>query len=249
MDFYGWNRGFLELGSIGDDEFLKNSNGFNEDCGYVDGLHMNSCGSLVLNDEKGELVKSQSKVVGKKTGPISDEKASAALKSHSEAERRRRERINAHLDTLRGLVPCNDKMDKATLLAEVIREVKQLKIKATQAGQGLLMPEDIDEVKIEKVDQAALNGGLTFQVSFCCKHRSELLTDIRKALSDLKVNIERAELSTLGDYVKIIFDFTTNEDLLSSVREALTSIIEKGSISLEYSPRTMMPNKRRRYCL
>lgn len=39
-----------------------------------------------------------------------EEKAAMALKSHSEAERRRRERINAHLATLRTMVPCTDKV-------------------------------------------------------------------------------------------------------------------------------------------
>jgi len=39
-----------------------------------------------------------------------DDKAAMALKNHSEAERRRRERINAHLATLRTMVPCSDKV-------------------------------------------------------------------------------------------------------------------------------------------
>lgn len=95
MDFCDWNHG---LGSLGDYE-------------NFDGLFMKSCESLVLDDEKGELVNiAQSKVIGKKNGLVSDEKTLANLKSHSEAERRRRERINAHLDTLRALVPCNHKV-------------------------------------------------------------------------------------------------------------------------------------------
>ncbi|CAN1355770.1 Putative transcription factor bHLH107 [Linum perenne] len=64
--------------------------------------------ALVLDSERGELVKAPAKVAGKKE--VSEEKALAALKSHSEAERRRRERINAHLATLRGLVPCTEKV-------------------------------------------------------------------------------------------------------------------------------------------
>ncbi|KAI3743698.1 hypothetical protein L1987_56762 [Smallanthus sonchifolius] len=249
MDFYNWNHEFSNLGSILDDGSLMELGGFSGDCGNVDGLFMKSSQSLVLDDQKGELVKAQSKVAGKKIGLVSDEKALAALKSHSEAERRRRERINAHLDTLRGLVPSTDKMDKATLLAEVIRQVKQLKTNAKQASSGLLIPEDVDEVKIETLDNAAVNGGLTFHASVCCKHRPELLTDIKQALVGLKVNIERAELSTLGDHMKIIFDFNADENLLDAVREALTSVIDKGSMTLDYSPRTMLPNKRRRYCL
>lgn len=63
--------------------------------------------SLILDTEKGELVKTSSGV-GKKDA--SEAKALAALKNHSEAERRRRERINSHLSTLRGLVPCTEKV-------------------------------------------------------------------------------------------------------------------------------------------
>ncbi|MCL7021648.1 hypothetical protein MKW94_018135 [Papaver nudicaule] len=54
-------------------------------------------------------------------------KALAACKSHSEAERRRRERINGHLATLRTLLPNTIKTDKASLLAEVVQHVKELK--------------------------------------------------------------------------------------------------------------------------
>jgi hypothetical protein len=52
-------------------------------------------------------------VTNKKGGR--SEKAATALKNHSEAERRRRERINAHLATLRGMVPCTDKVSAASL--------------------------------------------------------------------------------------------------------------------------------------
>ena len=63
--------------------------------------------ALMLDAEKGELLKEPARI-----GKIgtSEAKAFAALKSHSEAERRRRERINAHLATLRGLVPCTEKV-------------------------------------------------------------------------------------------------------------------------------------------
>ena len=69
---------------------------------------MSASQSLVLDGERSEIVKGPV-IVGKRSG-VSEEKAMAALKDHSEAERRRRERINAHLNTLRGLVPCTGKV-------------------------------------------------------------------------------------------------------------------------------------------
>lgn len=64
--------------------------------------------SLVLDSEKGELVKASGRV--EKKVAKTEGKTLAALKSHSEAERRRRQRINAHLSTLRNLVPSSDKV-------------------------------------------------------------------------------------------------------------------------------------------
>ena len=42
--------------------------------------------------------------------PTPHDRALAALKNHKEAEKRRRERINSHLDKLRTLLPCNSKV-------------------------------------------------------------------------------------------------------------------------------------------
>lgn len=63
--------------------------------------------SLVLDSKEGDLVMPPVKSRKKK---LSEAKAIASLKSHSESERRRRGRINANLDTLRGLVPCHGKV-------------------------------------------------------------------------------------------------------------------------------------------
>ena len=96
MVFYSYNSNSSNptLHNFGDSDGTSRS-------GFV------SSHSLVLDSEKSELVKSPSRI-GKKE--ISEEKALAALRSHSEAERRRRERINGHLATLRGLVPCTEKV-------------------------------------------------------------------------------------------------------------------------------------------
>ena len=90
------------------------SGGFVVDGGLRGGLSAAAAAaSLVLDSKKGELVKAPARV-GKKG--ISETKALVALKNHSEAERRRRERINAHLSTLRGLVPCNEKVITAYII-------------------------------------------------------------------------------------------------------------------------------------
>ncbi|KAG6778853.1 hypothetical protein POTOM_015201 [Populus tomentosa] len=236
--------------------------------------------SLVLDAEMGEIVKAPARVGNK---GISEAKALAALKSHSEAERRRRERINAHLDTLRGLVPCTEKvtlkyegiscwyvtasisillaaivMDKATLLAAVISQVKELKRNALEACKGLLIPTADDEVKVETYFDGTKEGTLYFKASICCDYRPELLSDIRQAVDALSLKMVNAEISTLGSRLKNEFVFISNRNrnavddaeamqlLTKSIHHALTSVLEKGSASLEYSPRTPLPNKKRR---
>ncbi|OAY26317.1 transcription factor bHLH30 isoform X2 [Manihot esculenta] len=212
--------------------------------------------ALVLDSEKGELVKAPATRIGKKG--MSEAKVLAALKSHSEAEKRRRERINAHLASLRGLVPCGEKMDKATLLAEVINQVKELKKNAMEASKGLLIPMDDDEVKVETHDNGTGHGTLSFKAFLCCEYRPELLSDIRQAVDSLQLKMVDAEISTLGSRLKLVLfltscrnksavdDHEATQLLTNSIHQSLKSIMEKGYISAEYSPRTTLPNKRRR---
>ncbi|GFS46284.1 hypothetical protein Acr_00g0101230 [Actinidia rufa] len=182
--------------------------------------------SLVLDSERGEIVKAPARV-GKKH-EVSEENIKAALKNHSEAERRRRERINAHLSTLRGLVPCTEKMDKAALLAEVISQVKQLKKTTTETSEGLLIPMDTDEVRVESHKDG--DGTFSFRASLCC--------DYPARTSYVFVFTSREEMNSDNSEECQI--------LVNSVHRSLSTILDKVSAAAEYSPRTTLPNKRRR---
>ncbi|CAD5167687.1 unnamed protein product [Musa acuminata subsp. malaccensis] len=57
-----------------------------------------------------------------------------AVRSHSEAERRRRQRINGHLATLRSLLPAATRLDKAALLGEVVRQVRELRVRVEEVA-------------------------------------------------------------------------------------------------------------------
>lgn len=67
-------------------------------------LYMGSTTSSPFGSLHSELISKMS------TQEIMDAKAQAASKSHSEAERRRRERINSHLSRLRSLLPSTTKV-------------------------------------------------------------------------------------------------------------------------------------------
>ncbi|KAA8515129.1 hypothetical protein F0562_018308 [Nyssa sinensis] len=90
--------------------------------------------------------------------------------------------------------------------------------------------------------------------------RPKLLSDLRQAIGALHLNMVKAEVSALGGLVKNLFVFTSSKEtnggdaepckhLVSSVHQALSSILDKVSLSPEYSPRTTLPNKRCRVSL
>ncbi|KAG6385297.1 hypothetical protein SASPL_154130 [Salvia splendens] len=202
--------------------------------------------SLVLDGGKGELVRACGRV-GRKRG-VSETKTAEALRSHSEAERRRRERINAHLESLRGLVPSNEKMDKATLLAEVVSQIKQLRATVSQASEGLQIPMDTDEVKVEAIENLSGDGSLLLRASLCCEHWPDLLSDVRKVIRSLPVRVVKTEISTLGSRVKVTFLISSVEgdSVVGSVRAALSSVVEKVSAMVESAEQLFIPRKRQR---
>ncbi|WVZ72796.1 hypothetical protein U9M48_021202 [Paspalum notatum var. saurae] len=144
------------------------------------------------------------------------DKAAMALKSHSEAERRRRERINAHLATLRTMVPCADKMDKAALLAEVVTHVKKLKANAARIRSHCAVPADADDVAVELVHHdasassalpphGATAGGLLVKATLSCDDGADLFADVKLALRPLRLKVVGSELTTLGGRVRFTF--------------------------------------------
>ncbi|CAK9329485.1 unnamed protein product [Citrullus colocynthis] len=174
---------------------------------------------------------------------IMDAKALAASKSHSEAERRRRERINNHLAKLRSLLPNTTKTDKASLLAEVIQHVKELKRQTTLIADLSLLPTELDELSVD-VDASDEDGKSVIKASFCCEDRSDLLPQIIKTLKSLHLRTLKAEITTLGGRVRNVLFITSDDDSsndqqdqaqqhqhhqysISSIQEALKGVMEK----------------------
>ncbi|XP_031097304.1 transcription factor bHLH30-like [Ipomoea triloba] len=172
---------------------------------------------------------------------IMDAKALAASKSHSEAERRRRERINNHLAKLRSLLPSTTKTDKASLLAEVIQHVKELRRQTSIISETTQIPTEVDELTVDNA--AADDGKVMIRASLCCEDRSDLLPDLIKALKALRLRTLKAEITTVGGRVRNVL-FITGEDgdgdppssqqslqhcSISSIQEALKAVMEKGS--------------------
>uniref|UniRef100_A0A0E0JFM0 BHLH domain-containing protein n=1 Tax=Oryza punctata TaxID=4537 RepID=A0A0E0JFM0_ORYPU len=185
-----------------------------------------------------------------------EDKAAMALKSHSEAERRRRERINAHLATLRTLVPCTDKMDKAALLAEVVGHVKKLKSAAARVGRRAPVPSGADEVAVDEASAATGGGGegsLLLRATLSCDDRADLFVDVKRALQPLGLEVVGSEVTTLGGRVRLTFLVSCGSRdaaaaAMASLHHALQSVLDKASSGFDFAPRasSLLGSKRRK---
>ncbi|WOK97189.1 hypothetical protein Cni_G05897 [Canna indica] len=211
--------------------------------------------SLVLNEEKKALVRAPSKLQAKKeAGGVLDAKTAMAMKIHSEAERRRRERINGHLALLRRMVPCADKLDKATLLAEVINHVKKLKRNAIEISKDYTIPSDVDEVRVEIDRNITSPGKFVVKASLCCEDRPDILPNLRQTLISLHLNTIRAEISTLGGRIKNVLVMTSEGNarhvdkhlFVASVHQALKTILDRVNSQIDFLPRNSFSNKRQK---
>ncbi|TVU22875.1 hypothetical protein EJB05_32596 [Eragrostis curvula] len=220
-------------------------------------LGASSTSPVVLDGNAQDSDVAAAKEVAKRKGDRAE-----SLKNHSEAERRRRERINAHLATLRGMVPCTDKMDKAALLAEVITHVKKLKTNAARISQHFPVPADADEVTVELVHDASSSspssshtggGGHLVKATLSCDDGADIFADVKDALRPLRLRVVGSEVTTLGGRVRFTFFLMSSsacgDDVsVGSVHQALQSVLDKANNNaLEFAPRASLLNKRRRF--
>ncbi|KAL6607781.1 hypothetical protein ACP70R_040844 [Stipagrostis hirtigluma subsp. patula] len=127
--------------------------------------------------------------------------ATEARAIHCEAERRRRERINAHLAALRKMVPDPKQMDKATLLARVVTQLKDLKRRASETTQPTPIPAEANGITVHcSTITAAIAGERTVYItaSFSCDDRPGLLADLAGACRGLRLRALRADMASLG---------------------------------------------------
>ncbi|KAL3533521.1 hypothetical protein ACH5RR_007042 [Cinchona calisaya] len=156
-----------------------------------------------------------------------EDRALAASQQHKEAERRRRERINSHLDKLRTLLPY-----KASLLAKVVEQVKELKQKTSDIMQFETFPSEIDEISVVSNDNSN-DGRLLIKASLCCDDRSDLIQDLIEILKSLRLSPMRAEMVTLGGRIRNVIILAGEKDhsdeSVIALKNALRSFIQRSN--------------------
>ncbi|XP_022993156.1 transcription factor bHLH51-like [Cucurbita maxima] len=186
-------------------------------------------------------------------GIIGEDRAASASKSHSQAEKRRRDRINAQLATLRKLIPKSDKMDKAALLGSAIDQVKDLKRKAMEASKNMTVPTDMDEVTIDStmVEDHSRNN-IEIKVSVSCDDRPELFTELIQVIKGLRLTTIRADMASVGGRIKSILVLGNKDGeksvCLNTVQQSLKLVLSRLSSSSSASTYRIR-SKRQRFFL
>ncbi|TKY56883.1 Transcription factor bHLH51 [Spatholobus suberectus] len=193
--------------------------------------------------------------------PVAEDRAANASKSHSQAEKRRRDRINAQLATLRKLIPKSDKMDKAALLGSVVDHVKDLKRKAMDVGKAITVPTETDEVTIDyhsaqdesytKVN--IFKENIIIKASVCCDDRPEVFPELIQVLKGLRLTAVKADIASVGGRIKSILVLCSKDSeegsvCLSTLKQSLKSAVNKIA-SLSVATNCPTRSKRQRFFL
>ncbi|GAB2226123.1 hypothetical protein Drorol1_Dr00021915 [Drosera rotundifolia] len=133
-------------------------------------------------------------------------------------ERNRMKGLNGHIDTFRSLFPYLIKKDKASVLGELVRQLKVLNkrvvdmrsavgkmAEASHGGgvsgvaAGILLPDDTNNANVRRADQA--DASLLI-ATLSCEDRGNLIPDIITAPGSANGRVIRAEMATVGGRVK-----------------------------------------------
>ncbi|XP_023748626.1 putative transcription factor bHLH107 [Lactuca sativa] len=172
--------------------------------------------------------------------------STSASINHKEAEKRRRERINSHLNRLRTLLPCNSKTDKASLLAKVIQRLKELKQTTSEIEHLEGLPSETDEITVISLNNNQSDGRIVIKASICCDDRSDLLSDMIRTLKSLHLSPSRMELVAMGGRIRNVVlvecDYPGDDcgDLIHCLKEALGCLIKSNLGSDQSSKRRKM---------
>lgn len=166
-------------------------------------------------------------------------------------------------------------MDKAAVLAEVIKRMKQLKrAAATEVSEtctALNIPSCTDEVQVENYgddddeeeEEEEKKNVVKMKASISCDDRPEIFSDLRRIFETLRLRMVSSEISTIGTRLKTVFVLSTADDngsggaegrelIINSVRNSLRSVVEGISTTSppshpDSSPATSRSGKKRKF--
>ncbi|KAG5612757.1 hypothetical protein H5410_024038 [Solanum commersonii] len=170
-----------------------------------------------------------------KSNTTKKSKSKDAAVTHAVAERKRRERINSHLHTLKKLFPYLPKKDKPRVLTEAVTQLKELRKNVAQQLElsSLFIPSENDVVIINYCDN--INEERTVKATICCEDRPSLNRDLSSAIRSVQGRVIKAEMATVGgrtkaDLVVVLGKANGGEKDVGQLKRALKAVVEKRAL-------------------
>ncbi|MCE3215081.1 hypothetical protein HAX54_000765 [Datura stramonium] len=169
---------------------------------------------------------------------IRKSKSKDAAVTHAVAERKRRERINSHLHTLKKLFPYLPKKDKPRVLTEAVTQLKELRKNVAQQLElsSLFIPTENDVVVVNYCD--INNEERTVKITVCCEDRPGLNRDLSSAVRSVQGRVIKAEMATVGGRTKaemvVLLAKANNggEKDVGQLKRALKAVVENRALGL-----------------
>ncbi|XP_024962379.1 transcription factor bHLH131-like [Cynara cardunculus var. scolymus] len=167
-----------------------------------------------------------------------------AAQKHAFSERKRRKRINNHYDSLRQFFPRLLKTDKASVLTETVRRLKELKNMVVDVSQShddggrcsgngsqrsFFIPDENDEMTVR---YCGSGNNKTVRVIICCEDRPGLIQDMTETIQSVHGKAVKAEMATVGGRTKaeVVVEWPEcgggGEDDVESLKRALKAVVE-----------------------
>ncbi|WMV26897.1 hypothetical protein MTR67_020282 [Solanum verrucosum] len=170
-----------------------------------------------------------------KSNTTKKSKSKDAAVTHAVAERKRRERINSHLHTLKKLFPYLPKKDKPRVLTEAVTQLKELRKNVAQQLElsSLFIPSENDVVIINYCDN--INEERTVIATICCEDRPSLNRDLSSAIRSVQGRVIKAEMATVGgrtkaELVVVLGKANGGEKDVGQLKRALKAVVEKRAL-------------------
>ncbi|CAN7133350.1 unnamed protein product [Brassica rapa subsp. narinosa] len=144
-----------------------------------------------------------------------------AAKKHSDAERRRRLRINYQFEALRTILPNLIKQDKASVLGETVRYFKELKKLVNEIPTTPSLEDSLRLGQCKNRDFA--------RVVFNCSDREGLMSEVAESMKAADAKAVRAEMMTVGGRTKCVLfvqGVNGNEGLVK-LKKALKPVVNR----------------------
>ncbi|ESQ53272.1 hypothetical protein EUTSA_v10027500mg [Eutrema salsugineum] len=149
-----------------------------------------------------------------------------AAKKHSDAERRRRLRINSQFAALRTILPNLTKQDKASVLGETVRYFNELKkmIKEVPTTPALE-----DNLRLGHCN----NNRDIARVVFSCSDREGLMSEVAASMKAANAKAVRAEIMTVGGRTKcaLFLQGVNGNEGLIRLKKSLKPVVNRKSSS------------------